>query len=318
MPAPSPAGGPVSLPKRIGVLGNLEYGELDRIVERLLAAARALGFDVAFHRELREGIPAARDGEPLEERWEGLGCLLTLGGDGTFLRGARLAGPRGVPVLGCNLGRLGFLTVVQREELETALERVACGEFEEEMRLALRVTVERRSGREGGPGGEAGVSEAEGRDSFYAVNDAVVHMGGFARLITLRVWADAEEVGQYSADGIILSTATGSTAYSLSAGGPILVPMLDALVATPICPHTLAVRPVVVPGETRLTVEVASDGEEIVLTVDGQSGSGLRAGDRIHASRSDHPLRLLRLPGHSFFSVLRRKLRWGDVRPRDR
>ncbi len=295
---------------RIGVLGNPEYGGLDGVLARLARAAGEGGFELYPQRALADRVDRAAG--VLEEAWEGLDCVLTLGGDGTLLRGARMAAPRGVPVLGCNLGRLGFLTMVPLEELEEALSRLARREFDEERRLALQVRVERRPGtaRDRGTGPDA--------ETFYSVNDAVIHKSGLARLITLRVWADEEEVGQYSADGIILSTSTGSTAYSLSAGGPILVPSLDALVATPISPHTLAVRPVVLPGNTRITVELVSDGEDIVLTVDGQAGSDLGPGDRVHAERSEHPLRLLTLPGHSFFSVLRRKLRWGDVRPRDR
>ncbi|MFQ5677862.1 MAG: NAD(+)/NADH kinase [Gemmatimonadota bacterium] len=303
----------------IGVLGNVEYPGLPRLVVELLAAADSLGFDLLFDREIRVSLLAPGDAGGLEEGWGSLDCLLTLGGDGTLLRGARLAGPRGVPVLGCNLGRLGFLTMASREELEGALGCLARGEFEEEQRLALRVNVERRSAGERAPGAAENRESAseEEKGSFYAINDAVIHKSGFARLIKLRVWADDEEVGQYSADGIILSTATGSTAYSLSAGGPILTPTMDALVATPISPHTLAVRPVVLPGNTRLRVQVASEEEEVILTVDGQSGIELGAGDHVAVSRSEHPVRLLRLPGYSFFSVLRRKLRWGDVRPAD-
>jgi NAD+ kinase len=131
------------------------------------------------------------------------------------------------------------------------------------------------------------------------------------------VWVDEEEIGQYSADGIIISTATGSTAYSLSAGGQILVPGLDALVATPICPHTLAVRPVVVPSSAIIRVEVLSREAEMVLTVDGRAGGRLQTGDRVITHSAEHPVRLIRFPGQAFFSVLRHKLKWGDVRPPD-
>lgn len=291
---------------RIGVLGNASYGDLDAVLRRLADAGEAHGFRLHPQRELTGRLPGAAG--PLEEAWAELDCLLTLGGDGTLLRGARMAAPRGVPVLGCNLGRLGFLTMVPLEALERALERLARGEFDEERRPALEVRVERG----------AGCRARDEPESYYAVNDAVLHKSGLARLIRLRLWADDEEVAQYSADGIILSTATGSTAYSLSAGGPILVPSLDALVATPISPHTLAVRPVVLPGDTRIGVELVADGDDVVLTVDGQAGGRVSPGDRVHAERADHPVRLLVPPEHSFFSVLRRKLRWGDVRPRER
>lgn len=288
---------------RVGVLGNPDYRRLDGVLERLDRSARELGFDLYHEDELR--ARAGRSAGGLAAAWDELDWLLTLGGDGTFLRGARLAGPRGIPVLGCNLGRLGFLTVVAEDDLEAALRKVAEGRVQEERRLALEVRVGRRGG-----------VDADG-DVFYSVNDAVIHKSGFARMIRLRLRADEEEVGQYSADGIIVSTATGSTAYSLSAGGPILAPGLDAIVATPISPHTLAVRPVVLPAGTQVSVELLSASEDVALTVDGQVGSALTCNDRVVIERSEHPVRLLHFPGHSFFSVLRRKLRWGDVRPRD-
>ncbi len=285
---------------KIGVLGNPDYSGLSDVLDRLRAVAGEHGIDLCFHEELSfpEGSQALGDAT-----WPEIDCLLTLGGDGTLLRGARLAGPRGIPILGCNVGRLGFLTSAPLSELEDAIERLARGDYTEDERLALEVTVEREEAFEADVG------------PFYALNDAVIHKSGFARLVRLQVWADDEELGLYSADGIIISTATGSTAYSLSAGGPILVPGLDALVTTPICPHTLAVRPVVHPAEARITVEVAMGDGEVVLTVDGQIGSALRSGDRVIARRSAHPIRLVRFPGQTFFSVLRRKLRWGDVRP---
>ena len=285
---------------RIGVLGNSEYPELRSVVERVRRKAGELGVELAVDEVTADLLG---DGAPrLEASWGDLACLLTLGGDGTLLNGARRAGPRGIPVMGCNLGRLGFLTSAPGSELEEALERLAARDVRVEDRLTLDVSVER----------EAGAA------SFYALNDAVVHKSGFARLITLRVWVDDEEVGQYSADGIVVATATGSTAYSLSAGGPVLVPDLDALVATPISPHTLAVRPLVVPGDARIEVEVRPRKEETILTVDGQAGVDMAPGDRVKVVRSPHPVKLIQLPGQTFFSVLRRKLGWGDVRPRER
>lgn len=294
--------------RRIGVVGNLHYPELEAVLDDVRAAADEHGVETLYEEALGGG--GARGGK-LEEGWDGVQLLVTLGGDGTLLRGARIAGPRRVPVLGCNLGRLGFLTGMARDEIREGMGRLAAGEFEVEERLTLRVAVHAER-----PAASR-VDEAAG-EGYYTVNDAVIHKSGFARLITLRVWADDEEVGQYSADGIILATATGSTAYSLSAGGPIVVPTMDGIVATPISPHTLAVRSVVLPGSTRLSVELFSDHGDVVLTVDGQVGCQLRAGDRVEAVRSADPMRLVRLPGYRFFSVLRRKLHWGDVRPADR
>ena len=154
--------------------------------------------------------------------------------------------------------------------------------------------------------------------SSYSLNDVVVSKGTLARMIRLHILVDGQFVTGLRADGLIVATPTGTTAYSLSAGGPVLVPTLDALVATPISPHTLAVRPVVIPAGGRVTIEVCPHSAETIVTVDGQVGSDLEVGDRVEAGRSDRPVRLIRFPEHSFFSVLRRKLRWGDVRPRDR
>lgn len=282
----------------IGVVGNPEYAGLDEVLEEVRELAAERGAEVVVSREL-DGPVGASD-RPLEERWEEVDVVLTLGGDGTLLRGARMAGPRGIPLVGCNLGRLGFLTTGALDELEGIVDRTVRGDYELEERIALDVRVGR------------------GEDSYYALNDAVVHKTGFARLMTMRLYLDGEEVGQYSGDGIVISTATGSTAYNLSAGGPIMHPSMDALLATPICPHTLAVRPLVVPGTSRLDVEVVSESEEeTVVTVDGQVGSRMERGERVELEAADEPLRLVRFAGDDFFNVLRRKLRWGDVRPRD-
>lgn len=275
----------------LGVLARPGHPDLPAIVERVVASSRSLGFEL-FGEDSVSGL--SPEVGSLSGHADAMQVILTLGGDGTLLRGARLAGPAGIPVIGCNLGDLGFLTAGPVERLEEMLERVRAGECVEEPRLALDV----RSGDR----------------TWYALNDAVVHKGGLARLLRVRVWVDGDEVGQYSADGIIVSTATGSTAYSLSAGGPILHPGLDALVASPICPHTLAVRPLVVGAESTIAIEILS-GMEGLVTVDGQAGGKLVQGDRVEVKRSPNDVRLLRLPDDNFFSVLRQKLRWGDVRP---
>lgn len=292
---------------RLGVLALPHHASMREILERLRASAAAVEADLVLAGDLL--ATAGGDGPPLEDDLSGVDFLLTLGGDGTLLRGARIAGPRDVPVVGCNLGKLGFLTTAPLDHLEELLCRLRDGDYAEERRVALQVEVF--------PDGEAESDPATGpTETFYALNDVVVHKGGFARLISLRVWVNEEEIGQYSADGIVMATATGSTAYSLSAGGPILVPSLDALVASPICPHTMSIRPVVVPADAIFTVEVLSRMDGILVTVDGQEGGQLSGGGRVKVARSPHPVRLIRLPDQNFFSVLRQKMRWGDVRPR--
>jgi NAD+ kinase len=278
---------------RVGLVGSRSHPDLPAVVDRACRAAAALGVEL-FGDDVIRGL-AGDELPELTANVADLDAILTLGGDGTFLRAAGLAGPYGIPVLGCNLGKLGFLTAGPADSLEEMLGQLASGTCVEERRLALAIET--------------------GGERFYAVNDAVVHKSGAARLLRVRVQIDGDAVGQYSADGIIVSTATGSTAYSLSAGGPILVPSLDAIVAAPICPHTLAIRPLVVSAESTIEIDILSGMHGTLLTVDGEAGKDLESGDRVVIRRSTDPLRLLRLPDDSFFSVLRRKLRWGDVRP---
>ena len=225
--------------------------------------------------------------------------LLTFGGDGTLLRGARMVAVHHTPVLGVNLGHLGFLTSIRPDELEGALEGIFAGEYWLDTRFTLEARVVGRDGTEGA--------------AYMALNDAVLHKGGFARVIRLavRLGEDGEEVGAYSADGLILSTPTGSTAYSLSAGGAIVAPSMECLLATPICPHTLALRPLVLPADTRIEVEIREPSAEVILTVDGQEGEALGPGDRLVVSRGEATVPLVRFPGQSFFTTLRRKLHWG-------
>lgn len=288
--------------RRIGVVGHARYASLDATLHRVMDFAGANGVDLVFEEELR---PRGSKTPALDAvQVASLDLLITLGGDGTLLRGARLVVPHGVPVLGINLGHLGFLTSLGPPEVEVGLQALIAGEAILDERMVLDTRAEGEDGREHG--------------RYLAFNDAVLHRGGVARMIRIAVFAHDEEVGTYSADGIILSTPTGSTAYSLSAGGPIVSPSVDCIVATPICPHTLAVRPLILSAAEQVTVEVLSPSEELILTIDGQSGAHLMPGDRLVVRRAPLPLRLVRFPGQTFFSTLRRKLRWGDLQARER
>jgi NAD+ kinase len=285
------------LPRVIGVVGHPDHRTVRPTLLRVLELAGQAGIELCLDDDL---LHLAGRGSPLtDDCIASLDLLLTLGGDGTLLRGARLIAPHGVPVLGVNLGHLGFLTSVAPHELESAFERLLAGDVLLDERMVLSARAE--------------AADGTSRGSFLALNDAVLHKGGFARVIRIAVHAHGQEVGTYRADGIILSTPTGSTAYSLSAGGPIVSPSIDCIIATPICPHTLAVRPLVLPAEETVTVEVLDTSEELVLTIDGQEGAALAPGDRLVVCRAPTALRLIRFPGQTFFDTLRRKLRWGDV-----
>jgi NAD+ kinase len=278
--------------QRIAVIGQPRYERLDDALDALRRFADERAVTICAEETLRDLLPNA---SPIDD--DGSDLLVTLGGDGTLLRGARMVAARHTPVLGVNLGHLGFLTSIGPEELHASLARVAAGDFWLDVRFTLDVQV-------------AGQSRTEG-PSYIALNDAVLHKGGFARVIRLRLFMGDEEVATYSADGIILSTPTGSTAYSLSAGGAIVVPTVDCILATPICPHTLAVRPLLVPPTTVISVEVLPPAEELVLTIDGQQGEALQVGDRLIVRRGNPTVPLVRFAGQSFFSTLRRKLNWG-------
>jgi NAD+ kinase len=281
---------------KVGVVGNPRYGDLKGILEQVAIAAPYRG--ITLYSEPR-----------LESFWnrevptfEGiqLDALITFGGDGTLLRGARLLGGRETPILGVNLGRVGFLTTATRESLEPALEALVTGKFEIERRQALRAAIRD--------------PEGETRSTQMAVNDVTVHKGGVARVIRVNVFIQGDNVGPYSADGIIVATPTGSTAYSLSAGGPIVVPGVEAIIVTPIAAHTLAVRPLVVPATYRIVIEpIAGWSDDLLVSFDGQTGTTLAPGESVDVSRADHRVCLIRLGGDGFFGRMRQKLHWGDL-----
>jgi len=203
----------------------------------------------------------------------------------------------GVPILSVNFGGLGFLTELPADELYAGLERVLDGDYTIEERCTLRVRL-RRNGRS--------------RREYALLNDAVISAGAPARMITIEVRVDGDEVATYTSDGLIISTPTGSTAYNLSAGGPILDPRMRAFVIAPICPHAMTFRPLVVPGTVRVDATLQSITEGVYLTLDGQVGIPMRHGDTVSVDDYPKPVRLVRVARRSFFEVLRRKLSWGE------
>jgi NAD+ kinase len=230
-----------------------------------------------------------------EELGRSIDALVVLGGDGTFLLGAGLVADHGVPIFGVNLGSLGFITHYARGEAAAALEAASQGRLPIEERMRLQVAI----GTADGPGARRA-----------AVNDAVLTQRSLARLLDLEADLDGAEIARYKADGLIVATPTGSTAYTLAAGGPILTPDLQAIVMTPICPHTLTHRPLVLRPDARLSIKNVSGGP-VTLTIDGQWGQELQNGDWIDVKAADRPLRMFRSPT-PFFGILRQKLSWGE------
>ena len=284
---------------RVGVVAHRGYDGLADVLRRLTELAKRLDLQLAFEPEL-QGIAGDKHlvNDPAK-----LDALLTLGGDGTLLRGARALDGRPVPILGINLGRLGFLTSCGVDDLEAGVERLARGDFHAERRMTLDVSALDASGTE--------------RARWFALNDVVLHKGGFARMVSLDVAANGESIASYSADGIVIATPTGSTAYNLSAGGPIVYPTVESILLTPISPHTMSVRPLVLPPSAKITLRAEDGPEELLVTVDGQVGTTFARGETLVVSRSDRAVQIVRFPGATFFARMRLKLGWGGRLDRD-
>lgn len=278
--------------RTVGICLKEAQAQAEATVSELMAWLRERDIEVLADQNCAvfAGLPAVSR-ESLAARVD---LIVAIGGDGTLLSVARATGTRSVPILGVNLGRLGFLTEINLDELFPSLDKVLAGELKIESRMRLEVHAMRGD---------------EQLACFYALNDAVITNVALSRMIDLEAHADGVKVTTYHADGLIVSTPTGSTAYSLSAGGPLLVPDLEAILLTPICPHSLTQRPLVLPLAAQIEVRVLS--QEVALTVDGQAGVELRDGDRVRVRRSDHPVDIVASPFRNRFDILHEKLRWG-------
>jgi NAD+ kinase len=222
--------------------------------------------------------------------------VIVLGGDGTLLSVARQVWNRNIPILGVNLGGLGFLTEVHLEELYRVLERVIQGDFKTNERDVISVAV---------------IHKGERMAEFTVLNDAVINKGALARIIDIEITINGEYLNTFQSDGLIISTPTGSTAYNLSAGGPIVYPSLHNLIITPICPHTLTNRPIVIPDDVEVRAVLKSKQQEVILTLDGQQGFPLEFEDVVEVKKADGRILLIKSPYRSYFDLLREKLKWG-------
>lgn len=234
---------------------------------------------------------------PREQLAENVDLLIVLGGDGTLLSAARALKGHKVPILAVNLGGLGFLTSVTRDELYPLLERVVRGEHQLSQRMMLMAQT---------------IRNGDVAEQQVALNDAVINKAALARMLDFDVYVDGAQIGRYRADGLIVATPTGSTAYSLAAGGPIVHPHLDAFVITPICPHMLTNRPLVIPDTSHVEIDIAAAEEPVYLTLDGQVGFQLQSKDRVVIDKSQSRVYFVQSPQKSYFEVLRSKLRWGE------
>jgi len=283
--------------KRVGLVAKPDAVEAQRVVLTLLDWLGARGLTVVLEKETAALAPGASVASASKSDLPAqVDAVIVLGGDGTLLSMARAIGDLGVPILGINLGGLGFLTATTLDELLPAMEALLAGAMAVEERMMLSARLVR-----------AGQVVGE----YVALNDVVITKSAMSRIIDLSVSVDGRHATAYRADGLIISTPTGSTAYNLSTGGPILFPTMDAVVLTPIAPHTLSNRPIVLPGGQRIDVTLRGD-QEVMLTMGGQVGVPLRERDTVEVGKARARIRLMRFDQKDFFSVLRTKLKWGE------
>jgi NAD+ kinase len=286
--------------QRIGIISRPRRADLAIVLPPLLKWLEARGIRAVYDEESATSLDpaAASKGQARDQLAKSSDLLLVLGGDGTLLAASRVAAPHGIPILPVNLGSLGFLTSFTVEELYPALEDTLAGRYSLSERVMLSAALKR-----------------EGRiiDRQGVLNEVVVNKGALARMIEIELLIDGDFVCRYRADGLIVATPTGSTAYSLSAGGPIVHPAVESIVITPICPHTLSDRPLVVRDTCHIEMQLVGSTDSVFLTLDGQKGIPLQATDHIAISRAKEKLQLILPPRKSYFEILRNKLKWGEA-----
>lgn len=283
--------------KRVAIISKRGKPELPGLVREVTTWLRDHGYEVtadATTKQFCEFCEPAEREELVEKRPD---FVIVLGGDGTLLSAARNVAPAGIPILGVNLGGLGFLTEVKQEEIRQTLQAIDVGKCDVTLRSMIHCQLRR---------GEQSLA------TYEALNDVVVHQGALARINDFDVRLDGKFVASYKADGVIIATPTGSTAYSLAAGGPILAPDVTGFVITPVAPHALTNRPLVVQDSASIELLPKVDHDSVLLTVDGQQGMSLSAGDVILCRKSEFKVKLLKLEERTFFDVLRTKLKWGE------
>lgn len=287
----------------VGIISKPRKQNLAEIIPPLIAWLRERSIAVVLDRETAASLDAPLRSQlncPVIARSDlGARCdlVLVLGGDGTLLAAARAVRQSNVPILAVNLGNLGFLTAVTMGELYESLDQILNGQHQVEQRKMLQIQVIR------------GETEAA---CYHALNDAVMNKGAISRILDFETRVDGRFLNLFRADGLIVSTPTGSTAYCLAAGGPIVHPTVDAFIITPICSHTLSNRPLVVADRSVVEIVVRTEAESVFLTVDGQVGLALHADDRVRCSLSASHIHLVRPPHKDFYEVLRSKLKWGE------
>ncbi|MTI79958.1 MAG: NAD(+)/NADH kinase [Firmicutes bacterium] len=277
----------------IGMVLNKEKYKVAPVVKKIYHWLKNNNINVLMSDECAETLEQPESGHPLPQLSRLSDCMLVWGGDGTILNCTRYAAPFGTPLYGINAGRLGFLTEVDIPDILPGLESLLSGDYTIEERMMIEAQVYR---------------QGKLVESSRGLNDAVISKGAFARMIWLRIYANNELINSYPADGVVIASPTGSTAYSLSAGGPLVGPNLDLMVITPICPHTLSARPLVISPDNVVSVTTEISRGEVMLTIDGQYGFSLEANDEVQVRRAPYKAKFIKTKKNSFYSVLRDKL----------
>ena len=281
--------------KKIGIIGKTGKQETLDVLTELAPWLKSKGHEVYIDTENATFMNI--EGTPRSQMSSLVDMIIVLGGDGTMIGVARLVAEKGIPILGVNIGGLGFLTAVSRDELYEVLDRVLVDDCHVEERIMLNACVLRHS---------------ECIAEYIVMNDVVVNKGALARIIDLETYVNSTYISTFKADGLIVSTPTGSTAYALSAGGPILYPTINSIVLAPICPHTLTNRPIVLPDDVKIEIMLRSLNEDVFLTLDGQMGFSLRQNDIIEVKKSQYRARLYIPCERDYFEIIRTKLKWGE------
>ncbi len=284
--------------KSIGIIANIKKPQIKEVVESIIGWAKQNKVDFFLDQELSAVVGYKERLSEREKLRQLCDMIVSLGGDGTMLASARAVGKHPTPILGINLGGLGFLTEITSNDLDRTLERLKQKDFFIEKRMVLETEVE-------------GLKKLD----QYALNDVVIDKGEVARLFQMHLYADGEFICSYSADGLIISTPTGSTAYCLAAGGPIVNPKTNVIIVSPMCPHTFASRPLIFSENENLKVVVELARREAVLTIDGQVAFALKSGSSVLVRKAAHSVNLIKFRNRSFYEILRTKLHWG-ARPK--
>ncbi|MBE9486701.1 MAG: NAD(+)/NADH kinase [Desulfuromonadales bacterium] len=282
--------------KKIGVYAKKNHPEAEQIALNIRDRFRRDNIEVLLEDSLAEQI-GQTSGYSAEEIPELVDLIIVLGGDGTLISVARQVGHHNVPILGINLGRLGFLTEVTLAELPEMLDRLIAGDYKITNRMMLDAAI-RRNGKVIG--------------EYTVLNDVVINKGALARIIDMETYVDGRHLSTYKADGLIVATPTGSTGYNLAAGGPIIYPEINSLVISPICPHMLTNRPIVVWSKSFIEIKIRFEDDVVFFTADGQVGRKLLPGDVVEVRRSAARTRLITSPSKDYFEILRTKLSWGE------